>query len=284
MPSSQMFNRDQNAGSSFPPSGGGGAAMILAAGLGSRLKPWTDHHPKALAVVNNKSLLQRNVEYLQQHGIYNVIINVHHFADQIVSAIKNNNGWGSNIVISDEMAEVLETGGGLMKAASYLNTGNPFVLMNVDILTDLDLGKMIAFHNKHMPLATLATTSRQTSRYFLFDDEDNLCGWRKTSPPTPLHAVERGERIHQFVEDRGDPQRLKENVKQKAFSGIHIIDPEIFSLIKQKGKFSMVDVYLNLMNDYVIKSFDHSESRFIDVGKPESIALAEKMFVKSIGL
>lgn len=237
-------------------------AMILAAGLGSRLKPWTDTHPKALAEVNRKSLLQRNIEYLQQYGITEVVVNVHHFADQIINAINANNGWGSNITISDETNEVLETGGGLLKAAPYLHDANPIVLMNVDILTDLNLEAMIGYHQEKKPLATLATSSRETSRYFLFDEGNNLCGWRN---------VKTGE------EKPADLPHAKKKIA-KAFSGIHIIESRIFSQIKQRGKFSMVDVYLDLMKDQTIKSFDHSENRFIDVGKPESIAKAEVMF------
>jgi NDP-sugar pyrophosphorylase family protein len=256
-----MIDINQDVASRFPPLGGGGAAMILAAGLGTRLKPWTDHHPKALAIVNNKSLLQRNVEYLQQFGIKDVVVNVHHFADQVKQAVENNNGWGSNILISDEKDEVLETGGGLVKAASLLNPAESFVLMNVDILTDLDLAAMISYHNNNHPLATLATTNRETSRYFLFDEDDNLRGWRN---------VKTGEQ-------KGNVEGAK-HLMQKAFSGIHIINPNIFKLIKHQGKFSMVDVYLNLMNDHTIKSFDHSSSKFIDVGKPESISTAAKLF------
>ncbi len=152
-------------------------AMILAAGLGTRFKPWTDRHPKALAVINGKSLLQRNVEYLQRSGIREIVVNVHHFADQIVEALRAGRGWGSEIMISDETAAVLETGGGLKKARPWLEEA-PFVLMNVDILTDMDLGAMIADHFEHRPLATLAVTNRSTSRYFLFDGQDELCGWR----------------------------------------------------------------------------------------------------------
>ena len=112
--------------------------MIFAAGLGTRFKPWTDKHPKALAPVHGKSLLQRNIEYLQRYGIREVVVNVHHFADQIIEAIQTNRGWGSDIIISDETDVVLETGGGLLKAASLLRNGS-FVVINVDILTDLDL-------------------------------------------------------------------------------------------------------------------------------------------------
>src|SRR5215813_3247033 len=153
-------------------------AMILAAGLGTRLKPWTEKHPKALALVNGKSLLERNVKYLQQFGICDVLINVHHFAGQIIEAIEKSNGWGSNIAISDETAAVLETGGGLKKAGWYFNREENFVLMNVDVLTDMMLDTMITYHVSNKSLATLGTTHRTTSRYFLFNDEDELRGWR----------------------------------------------------------------------------------------------------------
>ena len=131
----------------------GTKAMILAAGLGTRFKPWTDKYPKALAIVNGKSLLQRNIEWLQRYGMNHVIVNVHHFADQILAAIQSNNGWGSNITISDERDEVLETGGGLQKAAWYFNQG-PFVLLNVDILCDLDFNAMMHHHTQTSALAT----------------------------------------------------------------------------------------------------------------------------------
>jgi N-acetyl-alpha-D-muramate 1-phosphate uridylyltransferase len=232
--------------------------MILSAGLGTRFKPWTDRHPKALALVNGKSLLQRNIEYLQRHGIHDIVVNVHHFAPQILEALSTNRGWGSQITISDETEAVLETGGGLKKAQPYLGE-QPFVLMNVDILTDLDLSAMIADHFQHRPLATLAVTNRQTSRYFLFDDRQELCGWR--------NVVTGQERISRPVP--GSP---------KAFSGIHVIDPAIFPLIRQEGKFSVVDLYLDLSGSYAIRGYDHSDSRLIDVGKPESVAKAEALF------
>lgn len=235
-------------------------AMILAAGLGTRLKPWTDRHPKALAIVNGKSLLQRNIEYLQQHKICDVIVNVHHFAGQIIEAVNRNNGWGSRVTISDETAMVLETGGGLKKAAPRLQDSASFALMNCDILTDLDLSALIKFHNQENPLATLAVTTRKTSRYFLFNNNDELCGWRN---------VETGaEKISKPAETYG----------RKAFSGIHVLSNRIFSVMQQEGKFSMVDVYLSLAATEIIKGFDHSDSKFIDVGKTESIVKAEQLF------
>lgn len=232
-------------------------AMILAAGLGTRLKPFTDHHPKALAVVNNKTLLQRNVEYLQSFGITEIVVNVHHFTDQIIEAIEKNKGWGAHISISDETSEVLETGGGLKKAACFLqDEEEPFVLMNADILTDLDLDKMKTCHEAHNPLATLAVRDRSTSRYLLFDESNTLCGW--------------------LNEKTGEEKGV--SGAKKAFSGIHIISPKIFSLITEEGKFSMIDLYLRLANDHSIKGFDHSETKFTDVGKPESVLLAETLF------
>lgn len=235
--------------------------MILAAGLGTRLKPFTDRHPKALALVNGKSLLQRNIEYLQHTGIKNVIVNVHHFADQITEAIQLNRGWGSSVTISDETNEVLETGGGLKKASWFFEGEENFILLNADILTDLSLQQMVQQHWQHQSLATLATTGRTTSRYFLFNDEGHLCGWRN---------VKTGEE---------KISRLSAAYYPKAFSGLHVINTKLLSLMYCKGKFSMVDVYLELSIKKDIMPYDHSNTKFIDVGKPESIAIAESLFV-----
>ena len=232
--------------------------MILAAGLGSRLKPWTDQHPKALAVVNGKSLLQRNIEYFQQYGITEVIVNVHHFADQIIRAIQENNGWGSTITISDETDAVLETGGGLQKAGWYFT--DDFVLMNVDILTNLNLHAMMQQHQQDQSLATLAVSDRVSSRYFLFNADRLLSGWKN------INTGE--EKI----------MRKNEILVPKAFSGIHIIHPDLLTLMPQKGKFSMVDVYLSLCAEHPVRYFDHTHTKFIDVGKPESVLQAAQMF------
>lgn len=236
--------------------------MILAAGLGTRLKPFTDKHPKALAIVNGKTILQRNIEYLASFGIKEVIVNVHHFADQIIDLIKSKNGFRSTISFSDETNEVLETGGGIKKAAWFFEKDQePFIVMNVDILTDMNLEQMILQHRKINALATLAVSSRITSRYFLFDEKNHLCGWKN--------------------EKTGEQKISKESKDylQKAFSGIQVLSPKIFSLIKMEGKFSMVDAYLDLAKTKDIMAFDHSGSKFIDVGKPESILKAEQLFI-----
>jgi N-acetyl-alpha-D-muramate 1-phosphate uridylyltransferase len=237
-------------------------AMILAAGLGTRLKPFTDHHPKALAQVNGKTLLQRNVEYLASFGIKDIIVNVHHFADQIIEVIEQNKGFGCNISISDERDEVLETGGGLRKAKTFLEGEDAFVLMNADILTDLDLGKMIEQQKGNQAIATLAVTARKTSRYLLFDEAGLLSGWRN---------------------EKTGEEKLSRKVSQyhpKAFSGIHVISPAIFSYLDQvpEPKFSIIDTYLHVSAKKDIRSFDHTGSKFTDVGKPESLVLAQEMF------
>lgn len=234
--------------------------MIFAAGLGTRFKPWTDHHPKALAVVNGKSLLQRNIEYLQRAGITEVVVNVHHFAQQIIDAVNENNGWGSFVTISDESESVLETGGGLMHASRLLDSG-PLVIVNVDVLTDLDLNAMILEHERGEALATIAVSDRVTSRYFLFDKQMRLCGWRNKQSGDEKIVRPYGP----FVE--------------KAFSGVHVVQPKIFDLITRQGKFSMVDVYLDLANGNLINGYDHTGSKFIDVGKPGSVTLAEELFM-----
>jgi NDP-sugar pyrophosphorylase family protein len=153
-------------------------AMLLAAGLGTRLAPFTNDHPKALAPVGERTLLEWNIRYLQRWGIFDVTVNVHHFADQIEDAIRAADGWGSRITVSDERGEVLETGGGLKKAAEFFAGEEAFVVMNVDVLTDLSLDMLLSAHREHAALATLAVMQRNSSRYLLFNEEMQLKGWR----------------------------------------------------------------------------------------------------------
>jgi NDP-sugar pyrophosphorylase family protein len=235
-------------------------AMIFSAGLGTRFKPWTDNHPKALAVVNGKSLLQRNIEYLQQYGIYEVVVNVHHFADQVIHAVKENNGWGSKVMISDETNEVLETGGGLLKAKELLQDDQPFVTLNADFLTNLNLHDLIDFHQQKKALISFGITNRKSSRNFLFDEDSRLCGW--------MNSVTGEKRIS--VD--------KANLTPKAYSCVVVFEPIIFDLIPQRGKFSLVDTYLSLAADYSIYGYNHSGDKLADVGKPESVAIAESLF------
>jgi MurNAc alpha-1-phosphate uridylyltransferase len=239
----------------------GTKAMIFAAGLGTRLKPFTDKHPKALAPVNGKSLLQRNIEYFAATGIREIMINVHHFPDQIIDHLQNNNNFGCDIVISHEIDEPLETGGGLKKASwffegSYL----PFFVMNADILTNMDLETMYGYHHEKKGLATLAVTNRKSSRSFLFNQDQLLCGWENNQTGVQRIA------------------RTNNDLHPLAFTCVHVIDPGMLKLIQQEGKFSIIDTYLDLARTESIYGFDHSNDVVVDVGKPESIIVAEKYF------
>lgn len=236
-------------------------AMIFAAGLGTRFKPWTDSHPKALALVNGKSLLQRNIEYLQKYNITDVVINVHHFSKQVIDAVAINKGWGSNIMISDETDEVLETGGGLLKAKKLLQGGEPFLTLNADFLTDLNIDKLLTFHRNENALISFGITNRKTSRYFLFDEDNRLCGWRNVNSGEERISIP------------------KKDLKEMAYSCVVVFEPKIFELITQRGKFSLVDTYLSLAADHLICGYDHSGDKLVDVGKPDSVAIAEKLFI-----
>ena len=235
-------------------------AMIFSAGLGTRFKPWTDNHPKALALVNHKSLLQRNIEYLQKYGITDVVVNIHHFAYQIIDTIDKNKGWGSNITISDERAELLETGGGLLNARKLLKTNDPFVTLNADILTDLPIDKLISFHQANGALISFGVSNRKSSRNFLFNNENRLCGWENNSTGEKKIVIQ-------------DPL-----LHPMAYSCVALFQPIIFELIPQRGKFSLTDTYLSLAPDNIILGYNHTGDRFIDVGKPESVTLAEELF------
>jgi NDP-sugar pyrophosphorylase family protein len=236
-------------------------AMIFAAGLGTRFKPWTDKHPKALAVVNGKTLLQRNVEYLQRYGIRDVVVNVHHFADQIVDAIEKNNGWGSNIVISDESGAVLETGGGLLKAKALLGNDR-FLTLNVDILTNLNLQHFLQHHQQQQATISPAIAQRDTTRFLLFNEQARLCGWRNIKE-------------HDVLEKIAVPAS---NYLQRAYSGIALFEPSVLEQIPFAGKFSLIDVFLHLAPSGIISGYDHSRDKWVDVGRPESVAVAEALF------
>ena len=235
-------------------------AMIFSAGLGTRFKPWTDHHPKALALVHGKPLLQWNIEYLQRFGINDIIVNVHHFAEQVIDAIRENDGWGSRVRISDEQDLLLDTGGGLLKAKSLFTPGERFVTCNVDILTDLDILQMMQDHLVNQPLISFGVTDRKTSRYLLFDDRQRLCGWRNASTGEEIIA------------------RPSDVLVQKAYSCVVIFEYDIFNHIELTGKFSLIDRYLKLAGNQEIRGFDHSGGRWVDVGRPESVAIAEQLF------
>ncbi len=234
-------------------------AMIFAAGLGTRLKPYTDNAPKALAIVAGRTLLEHSIRYLQQFGINQVVVNVHHFAPMIVQVLQENNGFGSQFEISDETAEVLETGGGLKKAISLFQDQPDFVALNVDVITTLNLTDLIAIHNASNALSTLAVMQRESTRHLLFNNDLVLCGWSN---------------------DLTGATRISKNdtpLIPYSFSGIQVVRTNVFDQSKLSGKFSLIDLYLELAKNDIIKGFDHSGDTFIDVGKPDSLAAAAKL-------
>ncbi|CAD7804344.1 UTP--glucose-1-phosphate uridylyltransferase [Chryseobacterium aquaeductus] len=234
-------------------------ALIFAAGKGTRLKPFTDHHPKALAKVNGIPLLERNITYLKDFGITDFVINIYHFGSQITDFLKQNNNFNCNIEISDECDELLETGGGLVFAKKFLDHGEDFIIMNADILTNINITDFVKYHQSLNDFATLAVSDRQSSRKLLFNEDMVLRGWLN---------VQTGE------------QRLAEfnkGFKPYAFSGVHCINPIIFDKIKRTGKFSVMEEYLDIMQTEKIHGFVHN-SILIDVGRPESVIEAEKYF------
>ena len=234
-------------------------ALIFAAGKGTRLKPFTESHPKALALVNDVPLLERNIKYLQNFGVTEFVINVHHFGEQIVEFLEKNNHFGAKIDISNEKDELLETGGGLLFAQKYLENEENFLIMNADILTDLNIHELVKFHETLLPLATLAVSDRNSSRKLFFNSEMVLKGWmNKNSGETKM-------------------AEFNSDFKELAFSGIHCINSSIFDKIKRRGKFSIMEEYLDLMFENNILGFQH-EARLIDVGRPESVIEAEKYF------
>lgn len=229
-------------------------AMIFAAGLGSRLKPMTDTMPKALVKIQGISLLEYAIRKLRFYGISDIIINVHHFSEQIIDFVKTHD-FGVNISISDESEQLMNTGGGLLKAREFFDTDKPFFVVNVDIISSIDLKKMYDMHIVRNAKATLAVSKRKTLRYLLFDTQEQLCGWENCS--TNKRVVSR-------------PETCK-NLHQRAFSGVQILSPQIFDCISERGAFSIIDMYVRMAQTQHIQAFDHTDDFWIDVGKFETL-------------
>lgn len=234
-------------------------AMIFAAGMGTRLQPFTDNHPKALAQVNGVPLLERNIKYLQGYGINDFVINIHHFGGQILAFLAENDNFGANIEISNESDELLETGGGLLFAKRFLENEKTFLIMNVDILTDLNITNFINIHELKGGMVTLAVSDRDSTRKLMFNDKMYLKGWKNltTNKKTVVGGIFK--------------------LRELAFSGVHCVNSEIFTKITRTGKFSIMDEYLDMMKEDIIIGYQHT-ANLIDVGKPESVAEAEKLF------
>jgi len=235
-------------------------AMVLAAGLGTRLRPLTNDRPKALVEVGGKTLLELTLTRLRSFGVRDVIVNVHHFADMMVDYLLHHDNFGMQIAISRE-DELLDTGGGLKKAAwFFLDRGSPdqpFLLHNVDVLSTIDLARMVEFHKEQQALATLAVQDRETSRYLLFDSEFRLCG-RGAGRDGDAELV-----------------RPETTAQALAFSGIHVISPRLLSMLKEDGAFSIITSYLRFAKEGErISAFRADAYYWRDMGKPDNIARA----------
>jgi NDP-sugar pyrophosphorylase family protein len=233
-------------------------AMILAAGLGTRLRPLTNDRPKALVEFAGRTLLEIALSRLRVFGVREAIVNAHYYAGMIVEYLKANDNFGMKIEISRE-EELLDTGGGLKKAAAFFGgSQEPFILHNVDVISDIDLGSMMRFHVERAALATLAVQDRTTSRYLLFDEAGQLCGRRAG------------------LDGQTELVRPVERVQPLAFSGIHIISPAIFAKMKEEGAFSIIDAYLRLAAEgELICAFRVDGYYWRDLGRPESVVEAE---------
>ncbi len=226
-------------------------AMIMAAGLGTRMKPLTDSIPKALLKYQGKTLLQAVIERLVNYGFQNIIVNIHHHAGQVLEYLSENKNFGATITISDERDELLDTGGGLLKASTYFDSG-AFLVHNVDISTNLDLNGLMNCHLKKGSIGTLAVKHRETSRSLLMDENQVLCGWRNNQ--TGEEIIVRG----------------KEGLSPIAFSGIYVLDPEIFNYFEKTGSFPIMPELLRIAEQRDIWLYSHDKSTWKDLGKPAS--------------
>lgn len=237
-------------------------AMILAAGLGTRLRPLTNDRPKALVEIAGRTLLEINLSRLRDIGVREVIVNVHHFPDMVADYLKKNGDFGMRIEVSRE-DDLLDTGGGLKKAAWFFQESSndaevPFLLHNVDVLSAVDLDRMVDFHRQHDALATLAVRNRKTSRYLLFDEQNRLCGRRSGN-------------------DNADIVGSSKHSEALAFSGIHVISPRFLTMMREHGAFSIITSYLRLAADgEKIVGFRSDASYWRDLGKPDSLQQAER--------
>lgn len=236
-------------------------AIILAAGLGTRLRPITSDKPKALVKIDGIPLLEYAILHCKYYGINDIIINVHHFAAQITDHLKQNNNYGINIEISDETDELLETGGAIKKAEHFFVGCSEILAYNVDVLTDLNLSELIDFHNSISPFATLAVRNRKTSRYILIDQSKRMIGWKNMATNETLIKVVPHSRI-----------------KPLGFSGIQVLSPEIFSSFKNyPSRFSIMDAYIDICKEKNILSYKHDQTFWMDIGKLDMLAEADKI-------
>ena len=236
-------------------------AMIFAAGLGTRLLNETSDKPKALVEIGGKTLLQHAIEKLKKEGVSEIVVNVHHFSKLVIDFISEND-FGIIIHISDETGKLLDTGGGLKKASHFFNDNSPILIYNVDVLSNLNLEQLKNEHLKSGAIATLVVRNRATQRYFKFDNKKRLVGWlNKKTGETKISV----------------PENFKDSTEM-AFSGIHIIQPKLFDLMSAEDKFSITNFYLELAKNHLIKGYFDDSELWMDVGKPEKLAEARRLF------
>lgn len=232
-------------------------AMIFAAGLGTRLRPLTDTKPKALVTVAGKTLLQHTIEKLKTAGFDEIIINLHHFSDQIIDFVESNNHFGIRIEFSDEREELLDTGGAIKKASWFFNDSKPFLIHNVDIFSNINLSELVTHHIKSKSDITLVCSRRDTTRYLLFDENDYLRGWIN---------IKTGA-VKSPYSDFNPSDYTK-----MAFSGIHVINPAVLDIMQNwPAKFSIIDFYLDSCKNISIGNYTPSNLITIDAGKPETL-------------
>jgi NDP-sugar pyrophosphorylase family protein len=234
-------------------------AFILAAGLGTRLYPFTSDKPKALVELKGMTLLERAIRKVNELDISEIVVNVHHFGSQIIEFLKEKENFHLPVTISDERDQLLDTGGALLKAHSLLGDHEPFLVYNVDILSSIDLKELMACHCAKGGMATLAVRKRETQRYLAFNSQMLLSGWKN---------VKTGEELM---------IRSDKNLQNFAFSGIQIVQPEIFPLITESGKFSIIQLYLRLAQSLEIYGYNDQSDLWMDLGKPDQLLAAEKI-------
>ena len=235
--------------------------MIFAAGLGTRLQNETSVKPKALVDVGGKPLLKHAIEKLKAEGITEIVVNVHHFAELVISFLENHD-FGIPVHVSDETEKLLDTGGGLKKAACFFKNAEPVLVYNVDIISNMDIAQLVTEHRKSDALVTLAVRKRETQRYFKFDTEKRLVGWiNKKTGETKISNSEHFE-----------------DATEMAYSGIHVFNPVMFSKMPETDSFSITDFYLELAKTQKIMGFYDDSDLWMDVGKPEELDTARKLF------
>ncbi|MBS3806229.1 MAG: nucleotidyltransferase family protein [Bacteroidales bacterium] len=232
-------------------------AMIFAAGKGSRLQPLTLEKPKALVEVGGTTMLEHTIRHLRDYGIESIVINIHHFAGQIRQFIDQHDGFGLDIAFSDEREQLLDTGGGLKKASWFFSEKEPFIVHNVDVLSNLDLNELYQYHTRQHALATLAVRERESSRYLLFDSGNRLCGWEN---------LKEGEK--KLIRPAAHYRRL-------AFSGIQVIDPSLFQIMPDEKVFSITKAYLDAGKNNDIQAYQDNNTWWFDIGNPANLQKAD---------